>query len=64
YCNRPEHPYCSRKVILLFNFLSSTRIAGGFLSRFAQLPKGMKATPGAVQRAASGTKSVDRVWVY
>ena len=40
FCNRPEHPYCSRKVSFLYNFLPSTRIAGGFLFRFAQLPKG------------------------
>ena len=40
FCNRPEHPYCSRKVFFLYNFFPSTRIAGGFLFRFDQLLKG------------------------
>ena len=39
-CNRPEHPYCTSKGAFCITFLP-TRLAGGCLFHFVQLPKGI-----------------------
>jgi len=38
----------------LYNFLFPTRIAGGFLFRFAQLPKGINKNPSPARSAEPG----------
>lgn len=46
------------KGVFLYNFLLPTRIAGGFLFRFAQLPKGINKKP-----RPSGIHRLDAVFM-